>query len=177
MTERTRSLSVGEFVDKLRRDDLKAPLTLTGMVKLAEDSSTQLMFAAGTRCDNWISVELNAIENVEILDVVPCDDHTHPLVTLTFKAPESPEGAMYAALLSGAARRQGTNLRVAQPLDRGVGRPILVRSARGSGVLTTTLSGHCTDVCATYEIDEAGQVFELYSCRDYGGGVYGCYYQ
>jgi hypothetical protein len=64
------------------------------MVKMSEDQDyPQLLFALGTRCADWTSVPLDSVESVEVKDSVPCDDHTHPLVTLTLKEPDSPVGA------------------------------------------------------------------------------------
>jgi len=78
MREETNKLTAQEFVEELRRGETRAPLTLTGMVKLSEDEDyPQLLFALGTRCADWTSVPLDSVESVEVKDSVPCDD-PHP---------------------------------------------------------------------------------------------------
>jgi hypothetical protein len=168
-----------EFLDKLRRDELQPQLTLTGMVKPADDDDTHVMFALGTQCADWTPVPLDSVETVEVLDSVPCKDHAHPLVTLTFTQPESREGAMFTALLAAAVKR-----RVA---DRGA-RPLVGSGPRGARARYAKLSsdviygprspnpGGCAAACNDYEIFEDGVIRPLVSCRDYGGGVYICYY-
>src|SRR3712207_3703628 len=91
-----------EFLEKLGKDELAAPLRLTGLVKPGEGSG-ELLFVVGTRCGHWTSVPIDIIDNVEVHGSVSCDDHSHHRVTLTFKVPKSPEGIAYAALLSAAA--------------------------------------------------------------------------
>ena len=179
MMERTSVFTAQEFIDKLRREEFKAPLALSGMVKLPEDSSTEIMFAPGMRCVDWLPVPLDAIESVEVLDVVPCDDHTHPLVTLTLKAPESPEGTMFAALLSAFVKRGVFNRAVRPPDTIGPRSRRARLVARRSGVIMgpeTPAPGGCAEGCNQYEVDEAGNIYQLYSCKTYGPGIYVCYY-
>jgi hypothetical protein len=179
MMERASVFTAQEFIDKLRSDAIEAPLALTGMVKLPEDHSTELMFAPGTRCVDWMSVPLDAIESVEVLDVVPCDDHTHPLVTLTFKAPESSEGALFAALLRAAVKRGAFN-RAMRPLHTTEPTPrarLVTRTVGGFREPATLRAGGCAAECNEYEVDEAGHIYQLYSCKDYGSGIYVCYYE
>ena len=96
-----------EFLDRLKRDEIRRPVVLSGMVKPAEDDDDYLLFAHGSVCENWIRIRLNSIETIEFLNFVPCDDHTHPLVLLVLKQPETDEGQLFAALVqatSGQAR-------------------------------------------------------------------------
>jgi hypothetical protein len=179
--ERSSLFTAQEFIDKLRRNGVSAPLKLAGMVKLPEDDSPELMFAPGTHCADWITVPLDAIASVEVLDTVPCHDHTHPLVILTFKEPESSEGTMFAALLSATTKRQA----VSRPLQRFTtgADPTRVRVRRAklsSDVILgpeTPVAGGCAAGCNDYEIFEDGVIRPLVSCKDYGGGIYVCYYE
>jgi hypothetical protein len=179
MGEGTSKLTAKEFMDRLNRDEIVASLTLTGMVKVHEEDAAQLMFALGTSCADWTSVPLELIESVDVLDSVPCRDHTHPLVTLTFKQPESAEGAVFRALLDAAVKRPAVN-RSAQPFLEPGSRPIRARRAKlSSDVLhgpQTPNPGGCAAACNEYEIFEDGVIRPLVSCRDYGGGIYICYY-
>ena len=169
-----------EFIDKLQRNEITSFLSLTGMVKVAEHPSTELMFAPGIQCVDWISVPTDVIESVEFLDLQTCHDHTHPLVILTFKAPGSSEGEMFAALLRAAVKRGVVNPAV-RPLRTTNSTPIRARLVtRRSGVSMGSSMlrwGGCAAACNEYEVDEAGNIYQLYSCHDYGGGIYACYYQ
>ena len=94
-----------EFLDRLKRDEIRRPVVLSGMVKPAEDDDDYLLFAHGSVCENWIRIRLNSIETIEFLNFVPCDDHTHPLVLLVLKQPETDEGQLFAALVQAASGR------------------------------------------------------------------------
>lgn len=162
MTEQTSTFSAQEFVDRMGRDGLSPPLRLTGLVKLPEESTGGLEFALGTRCADWTTLPLELVETVEVRQTVPCRDHEHPLVTLTLKAPESAEATAFAALLRVALARK--------ELRR------VVRTAQGSGDASALYAG-CAVTCNPYEVDEQGNIYELYSCQDYGSGIAICYYQ
>jgi hypothetical protein len=162
MPEQTSTFSAQEFVERLGRDGLAPPLRLTGLVKLPEESGDGLEFALGTRCENWTTLPLALVENVEVRQTVPCRDHEHPLVTLTLKVPESGEAAAFAALLRVALTRR--------ELRR------VVRSTPSGGDAGVLRSG-CAATCNPYEVDEQGHIWELYSCQDYGSGIAICYYQ
>jgi hypothetical protein len=166
MTEGSSKLTVHEFVETLRRGEAGAPLRLTGMAKLPEDGDDpQLMFALGTRCADWTPVPYDSVESVEVKDSVPCDDHSHPLVTLTLKEPDSSEGAMLAGLLRATLKRRGERRAVHHHT------PVPTRPGGEAG----TLRSACAGACNQYEVFDDG-IFELYSCQDYGPGIYVCYY-
>jgi hypothetical protein len=88
-----------EFIDRLKGDEIRLPFVLYGMVKPAEDSDEYLLFAHGYVCENWIRIRLNTIETVELINFVACKDHTHPLVLLVLKQPETDEGQLFASLV------------------------------------------------------------------------------
>jgi hypothetical protein len=166
MAAGSNSFTPQEFLDKLGKDELNSPLTLTGMVKASEGSSTDLMFVIGTRCGNWTSVPIDIIDNVDVLGSVPCDDHSHHRVTLTLKTPQSPEAAVFAALLSAAVKQQTQTKRI-------------VRKGKGGGLVspqnqpTNFLSG-CG--CSDYEIDADGTVWQLTDVVDFEDGSCICTY-
>jgi hypothetical protein len=97
-----------EFLGNLKRDELTPPIVLPGMVKPADDSDDYLMFAQGTVCENWVRIPLASIESIDLVNLVPCAEHTHPLVLLRLKAPETDEGRVFASLMQAAtqSRRQ-----------------------------------------------------------------------
>ena len=116
MSAQPKTFKPDEFVAKLKSGDLGvgAPLSLLGMVKDAEDDR-HLMFAGGTDCETWTEVPLDMIESIELRDVVPCRDHSHPFVKLYLEEPESEEARMFASLAKaqmqapsgpGAAKRR-----------------------------------------------------------------------
>ncbi|MFD7785489.1 hypothetical protein ACFV4Q_20710 [Streptomyces nojiriensis] len=80
------------------RDDLGAPLFLTGMVKKEETGDQFVSFAVGASCSSWRRVPTDAIEGIEYLGDISCRDHTHPLVNVSFKRPKSDEGLLFASL-------------------------------------------------------------------------------
>jgi hypothetical protein len=93
-----------EFLEKLVRDDLKPPLVFTGMVKKGEDNLNQVLFATGTNCANWRAVSLEMVESIEVLEIVPCKDHTHPRVKIYFKKPKSKDAMLFASLAAAMVR-------------------------------------------------------------------------
>jgi hypothetical protein len=179
MVEGTTKFTAQEFMDKLRHDEIMAPLTVTGMVKVSDDDYNQIMFALGTQCADWTSVPLDLIESVEVLGSAPCEDHSHPLVALTFKKPESSEGAVFTALLGAAVQRPAIN-RSTPSLLNTIPRRVHTRHAKlRSDVLLgpqTPNPGGCAAACNEYEIFDDGVIRPLVSCRDLGGGSYICFY-
>ena len=180
MVTGTTKFTAQEFVHQLRNDEVQPLLTLTGMVKQAEDDDTRLLFALGTQCADWTQVPLDSIESVEVLDSVPCKDHAHPLVSLTLRQPESSEGTLFSALLAAAVKGRATDRGSRSNLESGT-RGIRTRYAKLSNadVILGPRSpnpGGCAAACNEFEIFDDGVIRPLVSCRDFGGGVYVCYY-
>ncbi|MCW2631650.1 MAG: hypothetical protein JWR88_612 [Pseudonocardia sp.] len=84
-----------EFLDSLRRDDIRRPVLLRGMVKPADDDDQVLMFAHGSACEDWITVPVASIETVEFLNFVPCADHKRPLVLSTRSSRRPTKGGCF----------------------------------------------------------------------------------
>jgi hypothetical protein len=180
MTERKNLFTAQEFAEKLRRGDSEAPaITLTGLIKLPGDDSEQIMFAFGTRCADWTPVPLAVIESIEVLRDVTCSDHSHPLVSLTLEAPRSAEAATFAALLAASVKLQQVQKVVLPRGSVGQGTPLRTRLHFGENgtVISAPTGGGCAVTCNQFEVDVAGNIFELYSCQDLGGGAAICYYQ
>ena len=84
------SFSAAEFVTKLREGHFRsAPLMVTGLVKPSEDDADALLIAHPDDCINWTKIPVPLLENVQFLRIMPCKDHSHPLVTLIFRIPHS----------------------------------------------------------------------------------------
>jgi hypothetical protein len=99
------SFAPREFLDSLKRDEIRRPIVLFGMVKPAEDDDQYLLFAHGYVCANWTRIPLTSIETVEFLNLAPCKDHTHPLVLLHMKQPETDEGQLFSSLVQATSGR------------------------------------------------------------------------
>lgn len=102
--DRHQSFDPREFLDSLKRDELEPPIVLPGMVKPADDSDDYVMFAQGTVCQNWVRIPMDSIESIELINLVPCDEHTHPLVLLRLKAATTDESRVFASLMQATAR-------------------------------------------------------------------------
>lgn len=98
MNNQTRKYSPAEFIERLKNEEFNSkPLIFVGVLKAAEDEQ-HLMFANGAYCNNWTSIPVDAIESIELISVIPCKDHSHPLVRLTMKEPASEEAKMFASM-------------------------------------------------------------------------------
>jgi hypothetical protein len=71
--------------------------SVSGVVKPSEEADN-LLFSPGPDCKNWVSVPAELIEHVELFQVVQCEDHSYPLVNLTFKDPTTSEARTFAAI-------------------------------------------------------------------------------
>jgi hypothetical protein len=103
MEKSTELLTPDDFFDKLHEGTLvtAVPVRLTGMVKKSGGKERAIEFAPGGNCSGWITIPLEFIEEVEVLRIVRCKDHSHPLVRLNLKAPKTPEGKVLLSLLEG----------------------------------------------------------------------------
>jgi hypothetical protein len=109
MNEERQTYSPQDFLDKLRRDDLSPPLRFTGMAKQVEDDDTAILFAHGRNCANWVTIPLDLIEHVEVVEIVNCEDHTHPLVNIEFKKPTSEEALAFSSLARSLNQLTGSS--------------------------------------------------------------------
>jgi hypothetical protein len=127
------SFTAADFVAKFREGHFaSAPLSATGLVKLPDDERpkskgketaiTALQFAHGSDCDHWVTIPLTLIDRVDFLRVVRCKDHNHPLVTLIFSVPQSPEAQTFheIAKLASAASSNPSVTRGASALTTSI---------------------------------------------------------
>ena len=70
----------------------------TGMIKPTEGDDESIMFARVGDCGTWVKVSASQVDDIKLLHTVRCKDHTHPLVHLFMKEPQSSEGKAFAAL-------------------------------------------------------------------------------
>jgi hypothetical protein len=161
------SFAPQEFLDSLKRDEIRRPLVLFGMVKPAEDDDQYLLFAHGYVCANWTRIPLTTIETVEFLNLAPCKDHTHPLVLLHLNQPETDEGRLFSSLVQATPRRTpGRTARLIREPGRTPGRTArLIREPRSFGP-RRAFADPDFPWCSTlpeYEVDEDGNVW----CQDW----------
>jgi hypothetical protein len=107
METKSNTLTATEFFEKLQHNELEAlvPFSITGMVKKADGKEKAIEFSSGGHCSHWVTIPLEFIEDVKVLKIVTCKDHTHPLVKLNLKAPKSSDGKVFFALLEGMQQR------------------------------------------------------------------------
>jgi hypothetical protein len=111
--------SARDFLDKLIAGEMVSPLRLTGLAKEPSEDSDSILFAAGGACENWVSIPTEMVTQVEMLSMTTCDDHSHPLVSLTFATPSSTEGQVLEQLLHAVILGAQAALRDVQRLSPG----------------------------------------------------------
>lgn len=123
MEKPSESLTPDDFFAKLHEDTLGAslPVRLTGMVKKSEGKEKVIQFAPGGNCSGWITIPLEFIEDVEVLRIVRCKDHSHPLVKLNLKTPKTPEGKIFLSLLEGMSLAGGQPAYAGAPMAYAAG--------------------------------------------------------
>lgn len=68
---------------------------LTGMVKEDTDDPTTILFSGGPTCAEWVKIPEGVVRDYELIRVVRCGDHEHPLVHLYLRDPATPEERAY----------------------------------------------------------------------------------
>ncbi|MEU6137428.1 hypothetical protein [Nocardioides sp. NPDC047086] len=99
---RRRVLPPAEFAERLRRDDLRPPPTVTGIAKPSDQAET-FDFSFGD-CAEWVELPLDLIQGAEYVGERPCDEHgSHPVVQLSLRdrtAEDTPEFRLLAGALA-----------------------------------------------------------------------------
>lgn len=172
-----------EFVDQLRRGGLitSQALNVTGIVKEDNGNSKNLLFAFGTRCESWTSVPIDFIEKIELVEHAACGDHSHPLVNLTFKTPQSPDSAVFSSLLNACLKQRPLLNTASYHSSFGSGQqrhqliPIAhFVGARNAGL--TSFRNSCSE-CNEYEIIDGLGIGTLHHCQYYPSGMVVCWYE
>jgi hypothetical protein len=73
-------------------------LVFTGLIDKSDDDPSMILFARGIDCQQWKKIPTSAIVKVQFVQSVRCKDHSHPLVHLFLKEPQSPDGHAFAAV-------------------------------------------------------------------------------
>jgi hypothetical protein len=87
---------------------------------------------------------LDTIDSIDLINLVPCNDHTHPLVLLRLKPAATDEGRVFASLMQAAAQtrrqpRRGADepaaIRMGGPVSRHVTGPGMDPGGRPSRII------------------------------------------
>jgi hypothetical protein len=81
-------------------------ITLGGLVKVSEGSSSTIEFSSSLSCQKWTSLPLALVESIDHVRMVTCKDHEHPLVVVRLKSSEK-AGEDVAFLMSMVSELQG----------------------------------------------------------------------
>lgn len=122
MADEKRIYNPEDFLKKLTQGDISIPVAFSGMVKTSKTAKDAILFSS-EQCSNWVEIPTTLIENVELVDVVPCKDHTHPYVNISFKKPKSAEAEVFLKLAaayaaSAASRNSDDDIANLIPISR-----------------------------------------------------------
>ncbi len=75
-----------EFIAKMAADELSQPaaMSIVGLAEYDQDKPDAIQFSSAS-CGQWLTLPTDMVESVGHLGSVPCNDHQHPLVKITFK--------------------------------------------------------------------------------------------
>jgi hypothetical protein len=105
MSDSSGLLSASEFVSRLNDLGTTGPaadaLRLQGLAKAPDDAtqaSQHVLVDVVGDCQHWTALPVSLIDQVQILRLVTCQDHSHPLVAITLITPTSPDAAALAQI-------------------------------------------------------------------------------
>ena len=119
----TSTYNGADLENALRSDKFtKSSISITGMVKPSEQKG-YILFAQ-SNCDEWIAIPVKLINVAEYIGNTGCKDHSHPVMKISFKEPDSEEGKVLLNLLhhanrSFAANRKQQDVAEQVPLNHG----------------------------------------------------------
>lgn len=90
------------FLEALNNNNLKMPISSTGLVKKSLEDSNIVLFLPIQNCTgDWIKIPAEMIATAEVIGQAPLDNHLYPIVKLAFKNPvkKNQEAAIFAELL------------------------------------------------------------------------------
>lgn len=92
------TFSVKEFSQRLQEHEQISGLVK--MVLMAKSLEEGDGWAVSYDCEKWIEIPEDIVESAEIIGSSACSDHNHPLVEVTFRAPQKGYGHVYYELLN-----------------------------------------------------------------------------
>jgi hypothetical protein len=93
------SYSGSDFLKALVGGNLKPPLVIEGVVKLADDPEA-ILFSEGVSCFAWVRIPVDMIDAVDLVTTALCRGDTYPYVQIRLKeVTDNPEAALFSDLL------------------------------------------------------------------------------
>jgi hypothetical protein len=93
------SYSGSEFVKALACGDLKPPIVLRGIAKLAHGDPHAFLFSAGKYHTPWVRIPVDMIDAVELVATVPFQGENYPYVHVRLKpVTNNPAATLFADL-------------------------------------------------------------------------------
>lgn len=102
-------LAPAEFIEKMKSGSLSEQVTLVGMVDQDKSSEQTIRFVPGTVCQGWVDIPISLIEHISFLGNSTCQDHSHPIVEITFKDSASDESRVFTKLLMTLKQKTGSS--------------------------------------------------------------------
>lgn len=94
------SLTINEFLEKLKANDFKPSFVLKGLVK-ATEKDTEILFSQKQHVLKWVTIPISMIESVIVLKSLPNKDEPSAFVKLHLKSPSNLETkALYELFMS-----------------------------------------------------------------------------
>jgi hypothetical protein len=90
--------SASEMLTALRGGNFAPSLKIVCAIKHEDKNDKHLLINTRMSCVDWIPIPLETIDTIEYVRKFTCDDHSHPIVKLTFAPPKTPEGQAFAAI-------------------------------------------------------------------------------
>ncbi len=91
-----------ELLHLIKNKNLGSPIAVVGMVKESE-LADHIAFSPSRSCEQWINIPENSVQGWEHLGKQTCKDHSHDVVRLRLKRPETTEGAVLEQLLAATS--------------------------------------------------------------------------
>ena len=92
------TFSAPEMLAALASGNFTPALAITCAIKHGEKDDKHLYVNMKMSCADWIPIPLQSIDTIEYMRNFTCDDHTHPIVRLTFAKPKTAEAQALAAI-------------------------------------------------------------------------------
>jgi hypothetical protein len=119
-----------EFLKKLVNNEFLKNAPIIGMVK-ASATAKALDFSF-TTCETWVTIPTSVIKEIVFLRSVPCKEHNHPLVEITFQPFGTDEGKALFSLLNSIASSQVAMAQVPQATPAMSGTPAMASPMSGA---------------------------------------------
>jgi hypothetical protein len=108
--------SATEMLAALTGGNFTPALAVTCAIKHEEKDNKHLLINLKMSCADWIPVPVESIDTLEYIRTFICDDHSHPIVRLTFAKPKTAEAQALAAIAMQQTELRAQNTQI-RPFD------------------------------------------------------------